>query len=331
MASNISSYTPVAQFSGIYSQDVDPIERYPWVYIIVLFSQKLLYIGESYSETGIVSRFSSHFGKISSLREAAYKNAGIRKINPPYLLMAAKLPFDNEEAGFNGESKIVRKMCEAILHDLVLQNFALPEKWTVISSYSSSDSNGNDDLKKACHQIYKCFESTYHYLESLSEKMPFNVVFLDRVTKKNDTSSDNIGDDIVDIEILLFDWVVKELKDAYGDSWWVSGVNDNIRIACATKQEEECIVNERVPKEAYLTLINLRQIITKNWKIFSSSMEEISGKKGKDAATAWIQDLNETRKLWAHPLKQRYIPIEPSTKNFIGNTRARLRSFINDA
>ena len=53
-------------------------------------------------------------------------------------------------------------------------------------------------------------------------------------------------------------------------------------------------------------------------------MERVAGKQGKDAATGWIKEINQIRKGWAHPIRSKYIPMEPGTKERVLDVRRRL-------
>ncbi len=325
-------YAPIAHFNGTLTQEVSITEKLPWLYIIASLKKKILYVGETFDEAGIITRLSSHFGRTinSSFKQCAAKNAGERHISPPYLVIAARMPFNDDEAPFNGEAKRVRKACEALLHETITKKFVLPKKWTIVSS-SSSSLTITTEMEKACNEIFDNFEASYTFLENLSsEILPFNFVLLDRVIKQK-PSPPNIGDIIEDIELQLFDWMIEVLKDNHEDKWWTKGVKEPIRIKCASIQESEG-EDDNVPKWAYLTLIDIKAIIEANWKLFSSAMEEVSSFQGKSKATSWISEINEKRKLWAHPLKQRFVSIDPSDINMVKTYQAKLRQAIkNDA
>lgn len=58
-------------------------------------------------------------------------------------------------------------------------------------------------------------------------------------------------------------------------------------------------------------LIEMREVIRKNWALCGGVAELVGLAKGKDRGTEWLVALNEARKIWAHPLKQRHSPLEP--------------------
>jgi hypothetical protein len=102
------------------------------------------------------------------------------------------------------------------------------------------------------------------------------------------------------IEINLADFTFGVLKAADQD-WWTQFVPLPIRQKCATRQEEE---NNRLPREAYFDLIDLKSVLHKNWKLFESYFRLGGCEGGKDRALAWMDQLNELRRLAGHPLKK---------------------------
>lgn len=325
---SVKRYAPIAHFNGTLTQEVSITEKLPWLYIIALLNEKSLYVGETFDEAGIMGRLSSHFGRTfnSTLKQCAAKNAGIRNIGTPYLVVVARLPFNDDTAPFNGESKKVRKACESYLHEIIMTDFILPNNWTLISS-SSSSIEITEEMKCSCSEILKNFIASYIFLENLSSKiLPLNLVLLDRIIEQ-EPNTPNIGDIIEDIELQLFDWMIESLQQEYGEKWWTKGVKDTIRVKCATTQEHEG-EDDSIPKWGYLTLIDIKAIIEGNWNLFSAVMEEVSHSQGKAKATSWITYINEKRKLWAHPLKQRFISIDPSDISKIKEFQSRLRSAI---
>ncbi len=74
-----------------------------------------------------------------------------------------------------------------------------------------------------------------------------------------------------------------------------------------------------MPAEAYLTLIDFKDIVKSNWQLCASICESISGYQGKDKATNWIIELNEVRKWWAHPVKQKHFPLDSARIDTIKN------------
>jgi len=304
-------FVTAAHFSGVSTQRLDLTIQLPWVYIIVALEEKLIYIGETYDESGLIVRLSSHFGRPinSSLRQAALKHLGIIHLKAPFLVVAAKLPYGEDEVSLSATSKKIRLLYEAVLHQFIIEKFAAPSGWTLISSFNSTGESEPKEIKIACDSIYNCFLSAVSFIEPLSSHSPFHLILLD-TKKKDKEETQNVGMLIERTELCLFSWVIDLLKQEYSDDWWVRGIPLPIRKQCQNRKEEEGI--SKIPAEAYLTLIDFRDIAKNNWKLCASTMESISGQQGKDKSTSWIVQLNETRKLWAHPIKQKYFPIKTS-------------------
>lgn len=105
------------------------------------------------------------------------------------------------------------------------------------------------------------------------------------------------------IEINLADFVFGVLKRS-SQEWWTELVPLTIRQKCAQRQEEE---RNRLPKEAYFDLIDLKTVMHKNWSLFEPFFQAASSTEstgGKDKSLAWLDKLNELRRLVGHPLKK---------------------------
>jgi hypothetical protein len=96
--------------------------------------------------------------------------------------------------------------------------------------------------------------------------------------------------------------------EAYGDLWWTSGIPLSVRQKCMARREEEG-TTEKFPPEAYMTLIDLRDVAQYNWPLVKDKFEHIANVRGKDKATRWLVELNEVRNLWAHPLKRLHVEL----------------------
>lgn len=110
------------------------------------------------------------------------------------------------------------------------------------------------------------------------------------------------------IEVKLHDLVMHLLKTKYGKNWWINGVHARIRKKCEDRYKEEKCVR---PKESYLDIVDYKEIIKKNWQIFSSVFESMFNTKGKARSLRWIVSFNNTRKVVAHSIKYRSKPPEP--------------------
>lgn len=102
------------------------------------------------------------------------------------------------------------------------------------------------------------------------------------------------------IEINLADFVFGILNKAHTD-WWTEFVPLPVRQKCAQRQEEE---NNRLPKQAYFDLIDLKTVMHKNWALFEQHFRNAKQEGGKDKSLGWMDKLNELRRLVGHPLKK---------------------------
>ena len=320
-------FRPASHFSGSVSDPlVDLTAHAPWLYIIACMKPRLLYIGETYDSGGLIVRLGSHFGPFtgSTLRQSAAKYVG-STVTPPFIVVAAYLPTDDPEVQFDASSKNVRLACEALVHTHIARIVLKKEAWTIISSSQITKLAENTDIEMACESIANCFDTTLDFLSDLTTASPFHLVTLGR--RREILGDADIGELLNQIEVMLYDWLLHELKEKFGERWWVEGVPVASRKQCATRSEEE---GRGHPSEAYLTFIDLRDIIRSNWDIFGPTIEKIAEERGhgKDRATKWLVELNEMRKIWAHPIKQRFQSLPADSQTLLQSYRQKLRLLV---
>ena len=312
-------FAPNGYFSGNFNYGVDLTAQLPWLYIIACPSSKIVYVGETCARGGLLVRLSSHFGvhEHSSLRSAAAKVAGVEPLKSPFIVVAAALPTEDTEVNFDGSSGHVRRLCEGLLHINMANFIAARRAWTVVSSSQASTKGENSDMVDTCNAISASFASIMDFLDGLASLSPFHLVTLGRVgTVFHDTE---VGLVLNQIEVILYEWILDGLNKRYGPDWWTKGVPVNLRKQCVVRAEEE---GKGISPEAYFTFIDLRVIVQSNWDIFGPSIEKISRETGKQRSTEWLVELNEARNIWAHPIKQRFVPISPER-------RSRFVSYLN--
>ena len=307
-------FGPVAHFSGVNLAGVSLVERMPWLYIVVCFGSKIVYVGETNEGGGLVGRLSKHFGPFvnSTLRQRAQEVASLGFIRGPFLTIAAPLPTDEEGLGLDASSKQVRLAFETQVHEKLGKRF-IPDHgdWTIVSTPQSSKINETPELIDLADSVFDCYDSSFRVFETLSsEATPYQLILLDRVKSSTaERETREIGELITDIEQRLFQWILGKLKVKYGDKWWVEGVPQPIRVECAKRREEE-LAETDLPLEAYLDLIDARAVLRSNWGLLGSELTRLSGEQSKDKATKWIVDLNSARKIWAHPVKRLFCDID---------------------
>jgi hypothetical protein len=308
------TYAPVAQITGIASKAVSLTTRLPWLYIIVAVRNRVVYVGETHDAEGLLIRLGSHFGPFaaSTLKRRASERAGIGQLKPPFLVVSARLPFAEDPASFDGTSATTRKLCEALVQQLVTERFVLKtEGWVIVSQTSNSGMSASAEVSAACESIYAAFHNALNFFTALSSASPFHLVVLDPYPFVTDDMDVDVGAALEDIEVSVFRWVLDRLKKALGELWWRDGIPQDTRINCQARRESDPR-NDGAPAEAYLMFMDLKAIAKKNWGVCGPLMEQISEARGKDSATDWIQELNEVRNLWAHPIRRSFAPLDPA-------------------
>jgi hypothetical protein len=110
---------------------------------------------------------------------------------------------------------------------------------------------------------------------------------------------------IADIEVALHRLVRKVLVDEFGPSeagWWRRGVPETLRAACQQARERD--PDPVDDPFAYTTLIDLSEIIERNWKIFSLKLPP-TAVKDKPNLLRSFRRLNGIRNAVMHPVKGR--------------------------
>lgn len=315
-------YSPVAHLTSSATKTISVSDRLPWLYVIFGLRDRLIYVGESHDETGLLSRVSAHFGAFtnSTFKQRAEQRANVIRPRPPFVVIGARLPFGSDPAGFDGTSNKVRRACEAILQRMITERFVLHRTgWVMISETSSSGATGQAGLEAACDSIYRAVDNAITYMTSLSGASPFHLVLLDPYPLSND-GDESLDDMMHEIEAGIFSWMRDRLSRTHGQAWWRNCVPEKSRVECVQRKEYDASGDD-TPPEAFLMLIDLREIAKKNWDVCGILMEKISGETGKDKATSWLLRLNDIRRLWAHPIRRRFVDIQPQDKDWIKSIR----------
>ena len=302
---------------------VDVVGRAAWLYVILAVPDRLMYVGET---SCLVQRLSDHFGPYvggkSTFRRAAAR-VGCAAVGPPFIVVAVRLPSDGDWTGpFDASSRKIRQLCEALVHANLAQR---PGRWSIISTPQSPSLSVTRDIEEACASIANGCTAAIDFLEPLVRGSPFNLVVLGAEGQRE---GENEPFEVLlsRIEVQLHQWLVERLRAEYGERWWTEGVPMGTRVQCVSRREEEG--SREIPREAYLTLIDLRDIIRRNWKLFGSKMERMTGVKGKERATQWLVELNEVRKLSAHPVKQLFVPVSQETRTRVQDVRQKLSQIL---
>ena len=146
--------------------------------------------------------------------------------------------------------------------------------------------------------------STFSLLKIIRDKFPdFDPPGLKEYISKTDTSNNQEAYQcLLQIETMIHEFVVLELKKKFGDgweNWWFKGVKEKIRSSAVEMANKEGKYNQF---EKYLYLIDLKQIIEDNWDIFSETCTiRAKATDSKAKKLAWYDELNKIRNLVDHP------------------------------
>jgi DNA sulfur modification protein DndB len=125
---------------------------------------------------------------------------------------------------------------------------------------------------------------------------------LDEYLEQEKAQTNIRSKEIIDrIEKMLQRVVIEELKREFGDDengWWIEGVPKPVRLEVGRRQEEDDA--QRGGKENYFDLIHYKRIATDNWNLFRDLLSFGKPGAGKEKGTAWLNDLNEKRKIVSH-------------------------------
>ena len=117
---------------------------------------------------------------------------------------------------------------------------------------------------------------------------------------------------VIRVAELMIDHVIDVLKAVHGthtlssgeQAFWELGIKGQGAKDNAYKKQQGDPPGERLPKEAYLDILDLKDIIQQpdNWPHFEAVFNNATPgeKKGKKYYTSWIAQFNELRRIPAH-------------------------------
>lgn len=147
--------------------------------------------------------------------------------------------------------------------------------------------------------------STFALLKIINDNSPeFDPPGLQEYIAKTDTTNNQeTYQHLSEIETVIHNHVITELKKKYGDgysNWWHNGVKGSIRNNAVVLANNDGHYDSGFEK--YLYLIDLKEIIENNWGIFSE-IYTINA-KANDSRTKrlrWYTEINKIRNIVAHP------------------------------
>lgn len=158
-------------------------------------------------------------------------------------------------------------------------------------------------------------EYLYNLCDLISKEYPDfgSEEFKRYVTQRESNAVDEANHFIMSFSENLMDHVIKGLKSRYGDrrtdsgelAYWELGVTSRRVLDNAYKKQSTDAASRRKPKEAYLDIIDLKEIVETpdNWLFFESAINIPlpDEKKGsKKYHTGWIAKFSEIRNIAAH-------------------------------
>lgn len=111
-------------------------------------------------------------------------------------------------------------------------------------------------------------------------------------------------------------YIFEVFREQYGvknDAYWDRGITDKAIKAEAYKRSLDYDVEERLPLETYLEVVEMKKIVEnrQHWPIFKAAFNiPEPGEKGLAKNLKWMDRINELRRIPAHPAKERHYKVE---------------------
>ena len=130
-----------------------------------------------------------------------------------------------------------------------------------------------------------------------------------QVTDQRRTQADS---DVIDLTRRMTDYVIGVLKRCHGEvrmpsgelAYWELGIESaRAKEAAFKRQMEEPDPQKRLPKEAYLDVLDIRDIVRQknNWEQFKDVFNiPLPDEKGKTYYLQWMEEFNKLRRIPAH-------------------------------
>jgi DNA sulfur modification protein DndB len=109
-------------------------------------------------------------------------------------------------------------------------------------------------------------------------------------------------------------YIFDVFRTIYGPKlYWDKGVTDKAVKAAAYSRSLDTDVEERLPPETYLEVVEMKKIVENrnNWPLFKQvfNIPEM-GEKGISKNVKWMDSINELRRIPAHPARERKYKVE---------------------
>ena len=140
--------------------------------------------------------------------------------------------------------------------------------------------------------------------------------FRQRLARKSDERISQTHKDVIKLSQDILEYVINVLKEHYGiteeksgeKAYWEKGIESVTIKEEAYKRQLAAVPDKKLPKEAYLDILNLMNIVRQkqNWSLFENVFNiPLPGEKGKTYYLDWMKKFNEIRKIHAHPSANR--------------------------
>lgn len=136
--------------------------------------------------------------------------------------------------------------------------------------------------------------------------------------KLDEDTAIEIDDDIralwrvMNFEERLYEVIIYKLRIHYQKEWWLKGIPKDQRMKAAAEHESS---GGKIPKEYGFYLIDLKEIIIKNWPIFMDVFDP--NNKGKKEFEHWFNRWNDIRNRMSHRLRSIHDPLSSDDHRFI--------------
>jgi len=221
---------------------------------------------------------------------------------------------DNGGLAMNGGVAICLGVLKSIFDHMELQGLGLGQLsdvdliqkiapyGKVLGHYFGTMTPDERKLFRALRGVQGKTTGMRHCQQALREKFPhFNPVGLEKFIQQELAQTNKKAFEIISrIESSVKKDVIEQLKEEFGEEdslWWFEGVPGGIRKRIDDKINED--KGRAGGREENFNLIHFREIVISNWKLFDRALAY--GKSGdKKARTAWLNDVNQIRKISHH-------------------------------
>src|SRR5260370_11501781 len=183
----------------------------------------------------------------------------------------------------------------------------------VLSNYLGSRSEEDRQRFRALRGIQGQTARTKRCQQAIHESMPsFDPPGLREFMETEKAQTNINAKAIVDMgDKILTTTVLEELRREFGPDetqWWTEGIPKAIRIKVTQRYEDDDA--KRGGREYYFDLIDYRTIIITNWDLFNKLLGYGKANSSKDKRTAWINEVNESRRIVAHGSSGRSVTLD---------------------